>query len=206
MALALPDDDIATIAVLGAVGPDKGARRLERLAELVRATGARVRFVLIGYMDVQHGPWQSDDAVLTVHGRYDPRELPALFAHYRVRSSPIRPPGPRHSASRCRRRGRPAARCTFRRSARWPSASQGPAPDGRGRTTNGATKRRCSRAWSRPSRRSTRRRSRTPSERARPRSATDAGSDGGAHARALRQRRRVERADDAQVVRSNGRA
>jgi hypothetical protein len=48
-------------------------------------TGARVRFVLIGYMDVQHGPWQSDDAVLTVHGRYDPRDLPDLLAHYRVR-------------------------------------------------------------------------------------------------------------------------
>ena len=35
-------------------------------------------------MDVEHGPWQSDDSVLTIHGRYDPRELPALFAHYRV--------------------------------------------------------------------------------------------------------------------------
>ena len=81
----LPDDDVPTVAVLGAVGPDKGARRLERLAELVRATRARVRFVLIGYLDVQHGPWQSDDAVLTVHGRYDPRDLPALLARYRVR-------------------------------------------------------------------------------------------------------------------------
>ena len=80
----LPDDDVATVAVLGAVGPDKGARRLERLADLVRRTGTRVRFVLIGYMDVQHGPWQSDDAVLTVHGRYDPSDLPALFARYRV--------------------------------------------------------------------------------------------------------------------------
>jgi glycosyltransferase involved in cell wall biosynthesis len=78
-------DDLPTVAVLGAVGPDKGARRLERLAQLVRATGARVRFVLIGYMDVQHGPWQSDDSVLTVHGRYEPRELPALLADYRAR-------------------------------------------------------------------------------------------------------------------------
>ncbi len=84
-ALPLPDDGVPTVAVLGAVGPDKGARRLERLADLVRATGARVRFVLIGYMDVEHGPWQSDDSVLTVHGRYEPRELPALFADYRVR-------------------------------------------------------------------------------------------------------------------------
>ncbi len=84
-ALPLPDDGVATVAVLGAVGPDKGSRRLERLADLVRATGAPVRFVLIGYMDVQHGPWQSDDAVLTVHGRYDPRQLPALLEAYRVR-------------------------------------------------------------------------------------------------------------------------
>jgi glycosyltransferase involved in cell wall biosynthesis len=83
--LALPDDGMPTIAVLGAVGPDKGARRLERLAALVRATGQRLRFVLIGYMDVEHGPWQSDDAVLTVHGRYDPRDLPDLLGRYRVR-------------------------------------------------------------------------------------------------------------------------
>ena len=28
--LALPDDGVPTVAVLGAIGPDKGARRLER--------------------------------------------------------------------------------------------------------------------------------------------------------------------------------
>jgi glycosyltransferase involved in cell wall biosynthesis len=83
--LDLPDDGAATIAVLGAVGPDKGARRLERLVALVRAAGLRLRFVLIGYMDVEHGPWQSEDAVLTVHGRYEPRALPDLLAHYRTR-------------------------------------------------------------------------------------------------------------------------
>jgi len=82
--LAVPEDGVPTVAVLGAVGPDKGARRLERLAELVRAGGARLRFVLIGYMDVEHGPWQSDDAVLTIHGHYAPRDLPALLAHYRA--------------------------------------------------------------------------------------------------------------------------
>ena len=82
--IMLPDDDVPTVAVLGAIGPDKGARRIERLADLARASGARVRFVLIGYMDVQHGPWQADDAVLTVHGRYAPADLPDLLAHYRA--------------------------------------------------------------------------------------------------------------------------
>lgn len=81
----LPRDAIPTVAVLGAIGPDKGARRIERLAALARERGAAVRFVLIGYMDVEHGPWQADDAVFTVHGRYDPADLPDLLAHYRAR-------------------------------------------------------------------------------------------------------------------------
>jgi len=83
--LPLPDDGVPTIAVLGAVGPDKGARRLERMVALVRLEGIPLRFVLIGYMDVEHGPWQSEDRVMTVHGRYAPRELPALLAGYRAR-------------------------------------------------------------------------------------------------------------------------
>ena len=84
MAVVLPADDIATVAIVGAIGPDKGARRVERLAALARERRAQVRFVVIGYLDVQHAPWQSADAVLTIHGRYDARDLPALFAHYRV--------------------------------------------------------------------------------------------------------------------------
>ena len=79
------DDDAPTIAVLGAIGPDKGARRLERLVDIVRGRGLRLRFVLIGYMDVKHGPWQSDDEVLTIHGRYDPVDVPGLLRNYRAR-------------------------------------------------------------------------------------------------------------------------
>lgn len=79
------DDDAPTVAVLGAIGPDKGARRLERLVDIVRRRGLRLRFVLIGYMDVKHGPWRSDDEVLTIHGRYDPADLPGLLRHYRAK-------------------------------------------------------------------------------------------------------------------------
>ena len=82
--MLLPDDGVPTVAVIGAVGPDKGARRLERLVEFARARGGSPRFVVIGYLDVERGPWQSADAVLTVHGVYVPRDLPALLAHYRV--------------------------------------------------------------------------------------------------------------------------
>jgi GT2 family glycosyltransferase/glycosyltransferase involved in cell wall biosynthesis len=82
--LALPDDGIPTVAVLGAIGPDKGARRIERLVALARKGNKALRFVLIGYLDVQHTRWQADDARFTVHGRYDHDELPGLLAHYRV--------------------------------------------------------------------------------------------------------------------------
>ena len=82
--LLLPPDDVPTVAVLGAIGPDKGARRLERLAELARQRKANVRFVLIGYLDFQHGPYQSDDAMFSVHGHYATRDLPDLLDHYRV--------------------------------------------------------------------------------------------------------------------------
>jgi GT2 family glycosyltransferase/glycosyltransferase involved in cell wall biosynthesis len=83
-AVLLPGDDVPTVAVLGAVGPDKGARRIERLAKLAGERKAPVRFVVIGYLDVQHAPWQGSDARLTVHGRYLPGDLADLLAHYRV--------------------------------------------------------------------------------------------------------------------------
>jgi GT2 family glycosyltransferase/glycosyltransferase involved in cell wall biosynthesis len=82
--LTLPDDGAAVVAVLGAVGPDKGARRLDRLVALARAQRARLRFVLIGYQDREPGPWQSEDGVFTVHGRYRPAALPGLLDAYRV--------------------------------------------------------------------------------------------------------------------------
>src|SRR4029450_11651764 len=72
----LPDDGVPTVAVPGAIGPDKGARRLERMVERVRGGGVRVRFVLIGYHDGENGPWQSSDAKFTIHRGYEPGELP----------------------------------------------------------------------------------------------------------------------------------
>ena len=44
-----------------------------------------MRFVVIGYTDRVHEAWQSDDARLTVHGRYDPIDLPELLEHYGAR-------------------------------------------------------------------------------------------------------------------------
>jgi GT2 family glycosyltransferase/glycosyltransferase involved in cell wall biosynthesis len=81
----LPDDGIPTVAVIGAIGPDKGSRRLERLVELTRERGTRLRWVLIGYLDRGRQQVQSEDAVFTQHGPFDSREIGALLDHYRVR-------------------------------------------------------------------------------------------------------------------------
>ena len=83
-ALALPDDDVPTVAVLGAIGPDKGARRLERLVALARERNAPGALRADRLSRCPARAWQSDDARFTVHGRYEPRDLPALLAHYRV--------------------------------------------------------------------------------------------------------------------------
>jgi glycosyltransferase involved in cell wall biosynthesis len=83
--LPMPDDGRPVIAVLGAIGPDKGARRLERLVELTRRRGLPLRWVLIGYLDRGREPCQSADGVFTMHGPYDSRGLSELIEHYRVR-------------------------------------------------------------------------------------------------------------------------
>lgn len=84
LAIVMPDDDVPVVAMLGAIGPDKGARTIERLAELARERDAAVRFVVIGYLDVEHGPWQADDHRLVVHGRYECTHLAELLRHYRA--------------------------------------------------------------------------------------------------------------------------
>jgi GT2 family glycosyltransferase/glycosyltransferase involved in cell wall biosynthesis len=83
--LDLPADDVPTVAVIGAIGADKGSHRLQRLVELTRQRGARLRWVLIGYDDRSREPMQSADAVFTQHGPFDSRETAALLDHYRVR-------------------------------------------------------------------------------------------------------------------------
>jgi glycosyltransferase involved in cell wall biosynthesis len=83
--LNLPHDGIPTVAVIGAIGPDKGSRRLERLVELTRQRGERIRWVVVGYLDRGREQSLSEDAVFAQHGPFDSREVTTLLEHYRVR-------------------------------------------------------------------------------------------------------------------------
>jgi GT2 family glycosyltransferase/2-polyprenyl-3-methyl-5-hydroxy-6-metoxy-1,4-benzoquinol methylase/glycosyltransferase involved in cell wall biosynthesis len=83
--LLIPNDGRERIGVLGAIGPVKGARRLERLVARTRERALPLRWVVIGYTDRQFQPYQDSAKLLTVHGPYDPRDMEALLDHYRIR-------------------------------------------------------------------------------------------------------------------------
>lgn len=79
----LPIDDRIHVALLGAIGPEKGARILDALVERIRARQLPVRLVVIGYTDRETRA-QSDDLVLTVHGPYGVADVGALLDRYRI--------------------------------------------------------------------------------------------------------------------------
>lgn len=82
--LLLPNDAKPTVGVLGAIGPVKGARFLERLVERTRHRQLALRWVLVGYLDRQYQASQDQDAVFTIHGPYRPEDVPALLDHYGI--------------------------------------------------------------------------------------------------------------------------
>ena len=90
----LPDDGVPTIGILGAIGPVKGARKVERLVELTRQRHLPIRWVLIGYLDRQYLPIQDRDQVFTLNGPYHPGEIPALIEHYRIKLTVFPSAGP----------------------------------------------------------------------------------------------------------------
>jgi glycosyltransferase involved in cell wall biosynthesis len=82
--LLLPKDSRHSIGMLGAIGPVKGARQLERLVARSRERKLDLRWVVIGYLDRQFQPHQDADTLLTVHGQYQPEHMEALLDHYRI--------------------------------------------------------------------------------------------------------------------------
>ena len=79
----LPDDECRHIGVLGAIGPEKGARHLDALVARIRERRLPLRMVVVGYTDFE-ARQQSSDQVLTIHGRYRPEDIEALLDSYRI--------------------------------------------------------------------------------------------------------------------------
>jgi GT2 family glycosyltransferase/glycosyltransferase involved in cell wall biosynthesis len=71
-----------TFAVVGAVGPLKGARNVEAMGRHLRERKIPARIVLIGYLDRQFHASVREGGHFVVHGRYASNELPALLKAY----------------------------------------------------------------------------------------------------------------------------
>ena len=82
-AFSLPNDENRQIGVLGAIGPEKGARLVEALVARIRERRLPLRIVVIGYTD-RESRHQTDDRVLTIHGPYQRDEIATLLDHYRI--------------------------------------------------------------------------------------------------------------------------
>jgi glycosyltransferase involved in cell wall biosynthesis len=80
----LPRDEVKHIGIMGAIGPVKGARNLEKLVERTRERKLPLRWIIIGYTDRQYEPYQSRDCVLTIHGPYEQEKLIGLLNHYNI--------------------------------------------------------------------------------------------------------------------------
>lgn len=82
-AYELPADERRHIGFLGAIGPEKGARRIEAMAQRIRERGLPLRLVVVGFMD-REVRFRASDDVLVIHGPYEGRDLGRLLDHYRV--------------------------------------------------------------------------------------------------------------------------
>lgn len=78
---ALP---LLSVAVIGALGMEKGGLRVEQLADITRRRGLPLRWVVIGDTLRHGGPQSLVDGHLLVHGGYSLPQLPGILNDYAV--------------------------------------------------------------------------------------------------------------------------
>jgi glycosyltransferase involved in cell wall biosynthesis/GT2 family glycosyltransferase len=81
--IGLPTDGARHIGILGAIGPEKGARHIDAIVARIRERALPLRIVVIGYTD-RWSRYHSPDNVLIVHGAYGAGEVATLLEQYRV--------------------------------------------------------------------------------------------------------------------------
>lgn len=78
------NNKIFNVSVLGAIGPEKGARILDDLINLIAKEKLPIKITVIGYTDKYGEPHVSSDGMFEVTGKYDNREVSNLLAKYRT--------------------------------------------------------------------------------------------------------------------------
>ncbi len=80
-----PDGGPASVAVVGALGREKGGELIESIAVRARERLLPLRFVVLGDTHRHGGPQSLHDDYLFINGSYRCEELPDLLARYRAR-------------------------------------------------------------------------------------------------------------------------
>ena len=76
--------DILNIAVIGAIGEQKGSKIVYELVERIREEKLPINIKIIGITDLQNKYYKSKDGILEITGRYNKEEISDLLAKYQV--------------------------------------------------------------------------------------------------------------------------
>lgn len=76
--------DILNIAVIGAIGEQKGSKIIYELVEKIREENLPINIKIIGITDLQNEYYKSKDGILEITGRYNKEEISELLAKYQI--------------------------------------------------------------------------------------------------------------------------
>ena len=76
--------NILNIAVIGAIGEQKGSKIIYELVEKIREEKLPVNIKIIGITDLQNEYYKSEDGILEITGRYNKEDISDLLAKYQI--------------------------------------------------------------------------------------------------------------------------
>ena len=77
-------EKILTVAVIGAIGIEKGSRIIYELADELEKSSLPVKLLVIGITNLHNNAYKSESGKFEVTGAYDNNEISALLAKYKV--------------------------------------------------------------------------------------------------------------------------
>lgn len=76
--------DILNVAVIGAIGENKGSNIVYDLVENIRKGKLPINIKIIGITNLQSNYYKSEDGILEITGRYNNNEISDLLAKYQI--------------------------------------------------------------------------------------------------------------------------
>lgn len=78
------EEEILTVAVVGAIGNEKGSKIIYALAEYLEKNNLPIKLIVIGITNLQNSAYISENKKFQITGAYDNKEISNLLAKYKV--------------------------------------------------------------------------------------------------------------------------